>query len=116
MCECVTVPSCAQGPQQYDFAAYMQLFKKARKHGLKVQAVMSFHAGGGNVGDGATNIPLPGWVLQARAPGFCVAPAGLSQQGNDPAPEHGIAVQKAYPVAFVRMLPLSTPSCSAARS
>ena len=54
----------AQGPQQYDFAAYVQLFKKARKHGLKVQAVMSFHAGGGNVGDGDTNIPLPGWVLQ----------------------------------------------------
>ena len=44
----------------------MQLFKKARKHGLKVQAVMSFHAGGGNVGDGATNIPLPAWVLKAR--------------------------------------------------
>ncbi len=53
-----------QGPQEYDFAAYIQLFKKARKHGLKVQAVMSFHAGGGNVGDGDTNIPLPSWVLQ----------------------------------------------------
>lgn len=42
----------------------MELFKKARKHKLKVQAVMSFHAGGGNVGDGSCDIPLPPWVLQ----------------------------------------------------
>ncbi|CAL8466579.1 g6115 [Coccomyxa elongata] len=53
------------GPKQYDFAAYMELFKKARKHGLKVQAVMSFHAGGGNVGDGSCDIPLPDWVIKA---------------------------------------------------
>ncbi len=52
------------GPKQYDFAAYMELFKKARKHGLKVQAVMSFHAGGGNVGDGSCDIPLPDWVIK----------------------------------------------------
>ena len=52
------------GPKEYDFRAYMELFKKARKHGLKVQAVMSFHAGGGNVGDGSCDIPLPPWVLQ----------------------------------------------------
>ena len=32
-------------------------------NGLKVQAVMSFHAAGGNVGDNV-NIPLPDWVLQ----------------------------------------------------
>jgi hypothetical protein len=30
--------------------------------GLKVQAVMSFHAAGGNVGD-TCKIPLPKWVL-----------------------------------------------------
>ncbi|EIE26308.1 glycoside hydrolase, partial [Coccomyxa subellipsoidea C-169] len=52
------------GPKQYDFGAYMELFKKARKHGLKVQAVMSFHAGGGNVGDGSCDIPLPDWVIK----------------------------------------------------
>lgn len=56
------------GPKQYDFRAYMELFKKARKHGLKVQAVMSFHAGGGNVGDGSCNIPLPDWVLEVGSP------------------------------------------------
>lgn len=53
-----------QGPQQYDFTAYMELFKKAKRHGMKVQAVMSFHQGGGNVGDGNTYIPLPSWVQE----------------------------------------------------
>ena len=52
------------GPKQYDFKAYVELFKKAKKHGLKVQAVMSFHAGGGNVGDGSCDIPLPPWVMK----------------------------------------------------
>lgn len=56
------------GPKQYDFGAYMQLFHKARKLGLKVQCVMSFHAGGGNVGDGAVDIPLPPWVLEVPSP------------------------------------------------
>ena len=56
------------GPKQYDFSAYIELFKKARKHGLKVQAVMSFHAGGGNVGDGSCDIPLPPWVLEVSQP------------------------------------------------
>ena len=55
------------GPNQYDFKAYMELFKKAKKHGLKVQSVMSFHAGGGNVGDGSCDIPLPPWVMKVRA-------------------------------------------------
>lgn len=53
------------GPRQYDFAGYLQLFKKAERLGLKVQVVMSFHAGGGNVGDGSVDIPLPKWVLEA---------------------------------------------------
>ncbi len=54
----------------------MELFKKARKHGLKVQAVMSFHAGGGNVGDGSCDIPLPPWVMKVtpRAPEAHAAP------------------------------------------
>ena len=58
------------GPKQYDFKAYIELFKKAKKSGLKVQAVMSFHAGGGNVGDGSCDIPLPPWVLKVLAD-FC---------------------------------------------
>eukprot|EP00877_Chromochloris_zofingiensis_P005308 jgi/Chrzof1/14779/Cz09g15250.t1 len=53
------------GPQEYDFNGYMTLFKKMRRLGLKVQAVMSFHQGGGNVGDGSVHIPLPSWVLEA---------------------------------------------------
>lgn len=51
-----------EGPQRYDFSAYRRLFEQVASKGLKVQAVMSFHAAGGNVGDTCT-IPLPPWVL-----------------------------------------------------
>ncbi|KAK9805935.1 hypothetical protein WJX73_006454 [Symbiochloris irregularis] len=50
------------GPTKYDFSAYRRLFQKVAEHGLKIQAVMSFHAAGGNVGD-TCKIPLPPWVL-----------------------------------------------------
>ncbi|KAL6753941.1 beta-amylase [Haematococcus lacustris] len=50
------------GPGNYDFSAYKRLFYKVAAAGLKVQAVMSFHAAGGNVGD-TCKIPLPKWVL-----------------------------------------------------
>ena len=33
------------GPGQYDFSAYRKLFEQVASKGLKVQAVMSFHAG-----------------------------------------------------------------------
>ncbi|KAK9828277.1 hypothetical protein WJX74_006952 [Apatococcus lobatus] len=49
------------GPGCYDFTAYRRLFEKIRESGLKVQAVMSFHAAGGNVGD-TCRISLPRWV------------------------------------------------------
>ena len=50
------------GPRSYDFSAYHSLFRKIARAGLKVQAVMSFHAAGGNVGD-TCKIPLPRWIL-----------------------------------------------------
>ncbi|QDZ21837.1 beta-amylase [Chloropicon primus] len=53
----------ADTPGRYNFDAYLELLKMAALNGLKVQAVMSFHAAGGNVGDNV-NIPLPDWVLQ----------------------------------------------------
>lgn len=40
-----------------------RLFNLVSDAGLKIQAVMSFHAAGGNVGD-TCEIPLPSWVLQ----------------------------------------------------
>ncbi|BDA47842.1 beta-amylase 1, chloroplastic [Coccomyxa sp. Obi] len=49
------------GPGKYDFSAYKRLFHKVAESGLKVQAVMSFHAAGGNVGD-TCKISLPKWV------------------------------------------------------
>lgn len=52
------------GPRRYDFSAYKKLFQQVASKGLKVQAVMSFHAAGGNVGDTCI-IPLPPWVLEA---------------------------------------------------
>ena len=37
------------GARQYDFSAYRRLFEQVAAKGLKIQAVMSFHAAGGNV-------------------------------------------------------------------
>ena len=53
-------------PKTYNWSGYRLLFQLARSHGLKVQAVHSFHACGGNVGD-STQIPLPSWVLKVSA-------------------------------------------------
>ncbi|KAM2234537.1 hypothetical protein PS1_013004 [Malus domestica] len=50
-------------PGAYNWGGYAELLEMARKHGLKVQAVMSFHQCGGNVGDSVT-IPLPKWVVE----------------------------------------------------
>lgn len=55
---------CEPKPGIYDFSKYVALARTCRSMGLKLQAVMSFHACGGNVGD-AVNIPLPEWVLSA---------------------------------------------------
>lgn len=52
-----------RAPQEYDFGGYRALFEAVKRVGLRVQAVMSFHACGGNVGD-STQVPLPQWVLQ----------------------------------------------------
>ncbi|KAL0001755.1 hypothetical protein SO802_015536 [Lithocarpus litseifolius] len=52
----------SQGPKQYDWSAYRSLFQIVQECGLKLQAIMSFHQCGGNVGD-VVNIPLPQWVL-----------------------------------------------------
>eukprot|EP01018_Ginkgo_biloba_P011249 Gb_32660 [translate_table: standard] len=53
----------AGGPKQYDWSAYRALFKVIQEHGFKLQAIMSFHQCGGNIGDNI-NIPLPKWVLR----------------------------------------------------
>jgi hypothetical protein len=54
------------GPRRYDLSGYKRLFHKVAAAGLKIQAVMSFHAAGGNVGD-TCKIPLPRWVLEVCA-------------------------------------------------
>ncbi|KAG6664598.1 beta-amylase 1, chloroplastic-like [Carya illinoinensis] len=50
-------------PGAYNWGGYTELLEMAKKHGLKVQAVMSFHQCGGNVGDSVT-IPLPNWAVE----------------------------------------------------
>ncbi|PNH02836.1 Beta-amylase 3, chloroplastic [Tetrabaena socialis] len=52
-----------KSPGQYNWAGYKQALEVIKQTGLKVQAVLSFHACGGNVGDTA-QISLPEWVLQ----------------------------------------------------
>ncbi|VFQ92270.1 unnamed protein product [Cuscuta campestris] len=52
-----------ESPGEYNWGGYSELLEMAKKHGLKVQAVMSFHQCGGNVGDSCT-IPLPRWVRE----------------------------------------------------
>uniref|UniRef100_A0A7C9DB45 Beta-amylase n=1 Tax=Opuntia streptacantha TaxID=393608 RepID=A0A7C9DB45_OPUST len=52
----------SRGPKQYEWGAYRSLFQLVEECGLKVQAIMSFHQCGGNVGD-VVYIPLPRWVL-----------------------------------------------------
>ncbi|KAL1556301.1 Beta-amylase 3, chloroplastic [Salvia divinorum] len=51
------------GPLKYNWEGYAELMNMVKKVGLKLQAVMSFHQCGGNVGDSCT-IPLPPWVLE----------------------------------------------------
>jgi beta-amylase len=41
-------------PGTYNWGGYTELIEMAKSHGLKVQAVMSFHQCGGNVGDSIT--------------------------------------------------------------
>ncbi|CAK7348891.1 unnamed protein product [Dovyalis caffra] len=53
----------AHAPQVYNWNGYRRLFQIVRDLKLKLQAVMSFHECGGNVGD-SVHIPLPHWVTE----------------------------------------------------
>ncbi|KQK15872.1 hypothetical protein BRADI_1g25440v3 [Brachypodium distachyon] len=55
-----------KGPKAYDWSAYKQVFELVQEAGLKLQAIMSFHQCGGNVGD-VVNIPIPQWVRDIGA-------------------------------------------------
>lgn len=52
----------AAGAKKYEWGSYKKLFTLVEKCGLMIQAIMSFHQCGGNIGD-AVYIPLPEWVL-----------------------------------------------------
>lgn len=55
---------CEPEPGVYDFSAYKRIADICRDAGLVMQATISLHACGGNVGD-SVNIPLPDWVVAA---------------------------------------------------
>eukprot|EP00271_Cylindrocystis_brebissonii_P010045 TRINITY_DN25_c4_g1_i1.p1 TRINITY_DN25_c4_g1~~TRINITY_DN25_c4_g1_i1.p1 ORF type:complete len:829 (-),score=196.44 TRINITY_DN25_c4_g1_i1:1229-3715(-) len=61
-----------EGPGRYQWGAYAELLKAVQGAGLKLQAVMSFHQCGGNVGDHCC-IPLPPWVLEEMAANLDIA-------------------------------------------
>ena len=54
------------GPEMYDWTAYLELLDMVERAGLKLNAVMSFHACGANVGD-YFKVTLPPWVLDAAS-------------------------------------------------
>jgi len=58
----------AQGPRNYNWQPYVELMELCQSLELTVEAVMSFHACGGNVGD-TVNVPLPLWVVKAASAG-----------------------------------------------
>jgi hypothetical protein len=49
-------------PGVYNWGGYTELLEMAKRHGLKVQAVMSFHQCGGNVGDSCTYVLFPAFL------------------------------------------------------
>jgi len=61
---------CEPQPGVYKFGAAKELCALLKDCGLELQAVMSFHKCGGNVGD-AVNYPIPEWALKpAREKGL----------------------------------------------
>merc|ERR1719210_845220 len=61
---------CEPEAGKYHFGAAVALCKALQDAGLHLQAVMSFHQCGGNVGDAVT-IPLPDWAMKpAREKGL----------------------------------------------
>lgn len=63
LCACLQWGAVERQPEVYDFSGYRALLEVLKRQGLKMQAVMSFHACGGNVNDVA-QISLPEWVLK----------------------------------------------------
>ncbi|CAN1278948.1 Beta-amylase 1, chloroplastic [Linum perenne] len=66
-----------ESPGVYNWGGYSDLLEMAKRHGLKVQAVMSFHQCGGNVGDSCKNYEYLSLgcdtlaVLKGRSPVQC---------------------------------------------
>eukprot|EP00933_Yihiella_yeosuensis_P066699 TRINITY_DN710_c3_g1_i1.p1 TRINITY_DN710_c3_g1~~TRINITY_DN710_c3_g1_i1.p1 ORF type:complete len:480 (+),score=93.07 TRINITY_DN710_c3_g1_i1:52-1491(+) len=55
---------CEPKPNSYRFGAALELCNMLKEVGMQLQAVMSFHQCGGNVGD-TVSFPIPAWALEA---------------------------------------------------
>ncbi len=99
---------CERSAGQYDFSGYVQLLEVCKSHNLKVQAVMSFHACGGNIGD-SVNVPLPAWVTELEP---AVPELFYRDQRGDPSREY-ISLSCDHLRAFPRGAPSSSPKRTA---
>lgn len=98
-------------PRHYDWSGYRQVIDLIKSLGLKVQAVMSFHACGGNVGDSA-QVPLPSWVMKVccrtsavkLSPASHHPPTGLSCHGPSPLYNMGMYCSKLVIIVKVAVI------------
>ena len=68
-----------EGPGLYDWKAYVELLRMVKKADLKLNAVMSFHACGANVGD-YFRVTLPKWVLRLGKDRICSSPTSTTTE------------------------------------
>lgn len=73
---------CEPEPNQYRFGAVKALCAMLKDLGLELQATMSFHQCGGNVGDPVV-IPIPAWAMQEAQKKDLLYRHGKSQVSDD---------------------------------
>ncbi len=69
------------GDQQFVWDDYKNIFQDIANAGLQIQAIMSFHQCGGNIGDDV-NVPLPSWIWSVAGNGAKYIPEQLYTNGN----------------------------------
>jgi len=73
---------CEPSPGVYRFEAAQALCQLLKTHGLELQATMSFHQCGGNVGD-PVSIPIPAWALSVAKSKDMLFRSGRSHISED---------------------------------
>merc|ERR1719277_601661 len=73
---------CEPSPGDYKFGGAQALCQLLKEHGLELQATMSFHQCGGNVGD-PVQIPIPAWALSVAKEKDLLYRCGSSHVSED---------------------------------